>query len=123
MINKCKIGAIGEEYALKFLKQNNFKILDKNFRYKRLGEIDIISWESDIICFQEVKTRSSIEYGYPRESVNFKKQETIRKLAQIYINRHGLQDENIRFDVIEVYIEKKESHIFLKSINLIKNAF
>ena len=94
-----------------------------SFRYKRLGEIDIISRESDNICFIEVKTRSTLKYGLPRESVNFRKRENIKKLAQIYINRHNMHDEIIRFDVVEIYIEKNQDNINLKEIKLIKNAF
>ncbi|MDQ2087202.1 YraN family protein [Herbivorax sp. ANBcel31] len=123
MNNKRLVGSIGEEMAIDYLKKNNYKILEKNFRYKRLGEIDIISWESDNICFIEVKTRSTLKYGLPRESVNFKKRENIRKLAQIYINRHNMHDKIIRFDVVEVYIEKHQDKIELKEVKLIKNAF
>lgn len=123
MINKRKIGTIGEEIAVEYLEKNNYKILEKNFRYKRLGEIDIISWESDNICFIEVKTRSTLKYGLPRESVNFKKQKNIRRLAQIYINGHNMHDKTIRFDVVEIYIEKCQDKIILKEVKLIKNAF
>lgn len=123
MINKREIGTIGEEIAAEYLENNNYKIIEKNFRYKRLGEIDIISWENDNICFIEVKTRCTLKYGLPRESVNFKKRENIKKLAQIYINRHNMHDKNIRFDVVEIYMEKNEDGIILKEINLLKNAF
>ena len=123
MINNREIGTIGEEIAAEFLEKNNYKIIEKNFRYKRLGEIDIISWENDSICFVEVKTRSTLKYGLPRESVNFRKRENIKKLAQIYINRHNMHDEIIRFDVVEIYIEKNQDNINLKEIKLIKNAF
>ncbi|AUG57776.1 YraN family protein [Acetivibrio saccincola] len=123
MINNREIGTIGEEIAAEFLEKNNYKIIEKNFRYKRLGEIDIISWENDSICFVEVKTRSTLKYGLPRESVNFRKRENIKKLAQIYINRHNMHDKSIRFDVVEIYIEKNQDKIHLKEINLIKNAF
>jgi len=121
--NKRAVGAIGEEIAEEYLKKNNYVILEKNFRYRRLGEIDIISREKNYVCFVEVKTRSSVEYGYPREAVNRKKQENIRKLAQIYLAQRNINNADIRFDVVEVYIEKGDNDIQVKKVSLIKNAF
>lgn len=121
--NKRATGTIGEDIALEYLKKNNYRILERNFRYKRLGEIDIISREKDYICFVEVKARSSLEYGHPSEAVNVKKQDNIRRLAQIYLSKHNIYDSNVRFDVVEVYIEKKCGEIEVKKVSLIKNAF
>lgn len=121
--NKRATGAVGETAAVEYLKENNYEILEKNFRYKRLGEIDIISREKDYICFVEVKARSSIDYGYPREAVNARKQENIRRLAQIYLCKNGMNDFKVRFDVVEVYIDKKGDNIEVNKISLIKNAF
>ena len=121
--NKKAAGTIGEDAAVEYLKENNFEILERNFRFKRLGEIDIISREKDYICFVEVKARSSLGYGYPREAVNARKQENIRRLAQIYLCKNGINDLKVRFDVVEVYMEKKGENIEIKEISLIKNAF
>ncbi|HOM02734.1 MAG TPA: YraN family protein [Acetivibrio sp.] len=121
--NKKAAGTIGEDAAVEYLKENNFEILERNFRFKRLGEIDIISREKDYICFVEVKSRSTFQYGYPREAVNLRKQENIRRLAQIYLCKNGLNDLKVRFDVIEVYMEKKGDDIEVKEISLLKNAF
>lgn len=123
LINKKTIGTKGEQIAAQFLKERNYSILAMNFRYKRLGEIDIIARENNYICFIEVKTRSNLDYGFPRESVDFKKQENIKKLAHIYISKNSLYNENIRFDVVEVYIKKERDTIAIENINLIKNAF
>lgn len=121
--NKRATGTIGETAAVEYLKKNNFSILARNFRYRRLGEIDIISREMDYVCFVEVKARSSLEYGYPREAVNARKQENIRRIAQIYLSQNNINDSNVRFDVVEVYIEKKGDEIEVKEVSLIKNAF
>ncbi|ABN51993.1 MAG TPA: YraN family protein [Hungateiclostridium thermocellum] len=121
--NKRAAGSIGEAAAVQFLKENNYEILETNFRYRRLGEIDIISREKDYICFVEVKARSSLGYGYPREAVNIRKQENIRRLAQIYLCKNRINDLKVRFDVVEVYMEKKGDDIEVKEISLIKNAF
>ena len=67
------IGDMGERRAVKFLKKKGYKILETNFK-TNFGEIDIIARKGDYICFVEVKTRSSDNFGEPREAVNFHKQ-------------------------------------------------
>lgn len=118
-MNKRVKGSEGEEKALSYLKENNYSIVEKNFRYSRLGEIDIIAKDGEFICFIEVKSRSNILYGYGREAVDYRKQTNIRKLAQIYINKYGLHNREIRFDVVEIYFENKNTC----NISLYKNAF
>lgn len=121
--NKKTLGTEGEKIAAEFLKKNNYNILTTNFRYSRLGEIDIIARENNYICFIEVKTRSGVNYGFPIESIDFRKRENIKKLANIFIMKYNLRNENIRFDVVEVYIKKERDAMTIENINLIKNAF
>ncbi|HOQ01764.1 MAG TPA: YraN family protein [Acetivibrio clariflavus] len=121
--NKRMVGTEGEKIAVEFLKKQNYSILNLNFRYKKLGEIDIIARENNYLCFIEVKTRSNLDYGFPRESVDYRKQVNIKKLAQIFISKNQLYNEYIRFDVVEVYIKKENGALIAEKINLIKNAF
>ena len=65
--------------------KNILKIIDKNF-YTRYGEIDLIAKRGDEIFFIEVKTRTSIKYGYPETAVNRKKINHLLKAVHIYIN-------------------------------------
>jgi len=116
--NKRKFGSRGEEIAVEFLVKNGYKILFKNFRVGRMGEIDIIAQENEYICFIEVKTRSSLLFGMPSEAVNRKKQERIIRVAQVFLSQRGLSERNIRFDIAEVLREKNEI-----KINIIRNAF
>ena len=64
----------------------------------------------------EVKSRSNINYGYPSEAVNYKKQRKIINVAKYYILNNSLENVSIRFDVIEIYLKDKK-------INHIVNAF
>ena len=121
--NKRTAGTAGEKIAAEYLKANNYLILVMNFRYKRLGEIDIIARENDYLCFIEVKTRSTIEFGLPRESVNYRKQENIKKLASIFMCKNNLYNSNVRFDVVEVYVNKEKDIMTVENITLLKNAF
>ncbi|MFA5524456.1 MAG: YraN family protein [Tissierellales bacterium] len=116
MNNTRTIGNIGERIALNFLLKNGYKILERNFRVK-FGEIDIIALIDHTIVFIEVKSRSNNKYGFPYESVNYKKQQKIIRVAQNYIKIKNIKECQYRFDIIEVYLNSSEK------INHIVNAF
>jgi len=119
MDNKKLLGSIGEKAASEFLEGRGYKIIEKNFRCK-IGEIDIIAADNDVIVFVEVKTRSSNIYGQPSEAVNFYKQRKIVQTALTFIKKNKLYDWMSRFDVVEVILDDHHNAI---DINLIKNAF
>jgi putative endonuclease len=117
--NKRSFGSVGENLAEGYLIKNGFRIIKKNYRVGRIGEIDLIAREKEFLCFIEVKTRKSIEFGTPAEAVTFRKRETIKKLAYIYINNNRLYDCHVRFDIVEIVFDNSNSY----NINLIMNAF
>lgn len=122
--NKREYGSLGETIATNYLIKNNFKILKQNYRYRRLGEIDIIALENECVCFIEVKTRTSTLFGTPAEAVNYKKQNRIKRLAQIFLKESNLSDKPLRFDILEIIMEyNKFGSNKVKYINLIRNAF
>ncbi|WP_202711318.1 YraN family protein [Sporosalibacterium faouarense] len=112
--NKLK-GDYGEKLAMEYLNDNDYIIIERNFR-NRIGEIDIIAKKDNIIVFIEVKSRKNSKYGYGYEAVNKRKQDKIIKLANSYINFKNLRSFQFRFDIIEVYFEDCR-------INHIENAF
>ena len=67
------------------------------------NNIDIIAKDKDEYVFIEVKTRSNIKFGRPKEAVNEPKQKHIYKSTKFYLYLHKLNNAFIRFDVIEVY--------------------
>lgn len=113
------LGTYGEQTAINYLESQGYIILSTNYRCK-LGEIDIIAADGDIIAFIEVKTRRSEKFGQPRESVNYSKQMKIVKTALHYITKKKLTDWMSRFDVVEVFVG---SDNIVDSITLIKDAF
>lgn len=119
--DKKALGKFGEEAAAKFLSRRFYKIIAQNFR-KRSFEIDIIAQKGKILCFIEVKTRSSDKFGTPKEAVDFRKQQKIILGAQEYLLQNDWDGE-IRFDVAEVYAHKKNEKFYVDKINYIKNAF
>ena len=112
MLNK-KVGNIGEATAVNFLKQKGYKIVELNYTNK-LGEIDIVAKENNVLVFVEVKTRSSDKFGFGREAVDIRKQHKLRNVAQGYLKYKKLFDQSCRFDVIEIMGDK---------ITHIENAF
>ena len=111
--NKRKLGSAEESFACDFLESKGYTIIERNFRCRQ-GEIDIIAKIKDTIVFVEVKTRSSIKFGYPKEAVDYRKQTKIHNVALTYLKLKGKLDSKIRFDVIE---------ILDGSVNHIENCF
>jgi putative endonuclease len=113
------IGTLGEDISESYLKNLGYRILEKNFKCK-CGEIDLIAINKGYICFIEVKTRYTRDFGTPSESVVFSKQHKIHKTAQVYILRKNIIDSNFRFDVMEVLLNHDNNGF---SINHIQDAF
>lgn len=112
-----KLGIYGERIVCEYLERQGYNIIDRNF-FTRNAEIDIIAIDKDEYVFIEVKTRITKKYGNPIDAVNQSKIKHIISAAKYYIYKNHLENNNIRFDVIEVYITEKE-----KNINHIKSLF
>ncbi|MFA5516386.1 MAG: YraN family protein [Desulfuromonadales bacterium] len=107
---RLSLGRWGEDAAVRFLRRQGMKIVERNFRTP-VGEIDIIARHGSILAFIEVKTRRSNAFGTPQEAVGPFKQRQIVRTAQWYLNNghgRGLQP---RFDVIAVRPVGEEAQI------------
>lgn len=113
------IGTLGETLAEKYIKNQGYIILEKNFRCK-IGEIDIIGKDKEHIAFVEVKSRYNDDYGRPAEAVNYYKQRKLYKTAEFYIMKNKLFNFSFRFDVIEIFLKLQSNRYELR---LIKDAF
>lgn len=116
-LNKA-IGRFGEEIVSQFLIDRDYYIFENNF-ICYIGEIDIIARKSDYLCFIEVKSRYSVKYGNPRESINSYKQKKIKNIAQFFISKNKLHNYIYRFDIAEVVFRENGEYI----VNYIENAF
>lgn len=114
--NLC-LGKSGEGLAVDLLRQNGYKIIARNYK-TRLGEIDIVAYEKDTVCFIEVKTRRSDRFGFPQEAILKTKQRQISKTALNFLKDNNLLGKNARFDVVSVVFAGDEP-----KLDLIKNAF
>jgi putative endonuclease len=102
-MNRQELGRLGEDTAAEYLMREGYRIIERNFRTK-IGELDIIAGRGDVLAFIEVKTRQGDMFGRPAESVGAKKQEHIRRTAQLYMNIRKVHPLIVSFDVIEVEI-------------------
>lgn len=113
-----KMGEIGEKAARDYLERLGYRIIDTNFR-TRIGEIDLVAYDGNILAFIEVKTRSSSRYGTPGEAIDWKKQRKLNKLALLYLSKNRVLYSQIRFDAVEVIVRDEQ----VRRIHLIKDAF
>ena len=97
------LGVKGEKIAQSYLKNNNYLILETNWRHGR-AEIDIICKKEGILVFVEVKTRTSDYFGKPEEFVTKKKERLMFHAANEYMELVNHLWE-IRFDIISILID------------------
>ncbi len=111
-----KLGDKGEVLAVKLLKKKGYKIIKRNYKTS-IGEIDIIAKDGETLVFIEVKTRESIEYGFPFEAVNTAKKRKIAGVAMLYLKKLK-QIPPCRFDIVSIYYKNGKPEC-----ELIKDAF
>ena len=117
-ISPYQLGRMGERIAQKYLLKNKFEIVKKGFRLYR-GEIDLIARDGKTLVFVEVKARSAGALGLPEESVDWRKQKQIRKIAEGYLALNDIDDVECRFDVVSIVFDEKGSF----SVAHYKDAF
>ena len=119
-IETKEIGKEGERLALKYLEDNGFKIVARNYRFGK-GEIDIIAEDTgdNFLVFVEVKTRLSLGYGAPEYAITKQKIKQIKKVAELYLYEKKIREKECRFDVIAIVLSNNEKPI----LTHYKNAF
>ena len=105
MSESYNLGIKGEELAAKFLIDNQFTVLKRNWHYHH-KEVDIIAQKDGMLIFVEVKTRKTNYFGEPYESVIQQKQDFLIEAANGYLEDNDL-DKEVRFDVISIVLSKK----------------
>ena len=99
---KQLIGHAAENIAADFLRAKGLEILERNY-LRRLGELDIIARDRDVLVIAEVRTRTSERYGGAAASVDARKQQRLIRAASLLLQqRRDLARLRVRFDVIAV---------------------
>lgn len=112
-------GTRGEEDAYFQLRKLGYTIVARNFRSPRCrGEIDLIGWDEDVICFIEVKTRTSHDVKTAEAAVDRHKRREIAQVSREY-RRRLLPTCQWRFDIVSVYYGSLDSR---PQIEVFRNA-
>ena len=117
-MSKKSTGKAAEDAAARHLKANGYKILERNYSTP-LGEIDIIAIDGSVLCFVEVRSHVSPEFGEALEALTRDKQRRVARMASAYMKAKRLEDLEIRFDFAAVEMPGE----LPVNVDLIKNAF
>src|SRR4051812_17832370 len=111
-------GERGEEAAYFHLRKLGYVMVARNYRSpRRRGEIDLIGWDKDVLCFIEVKTKSSKGFIPAEVAVDAEKQHDLREVAHEYL-RKVQSEPKTRFDIVSVYFDGPTP-----AFEIFKNAF
>ncbi|QXP60343.1 YraN family protein [Olleya sp. HaHaR_3_96] len=104
-----ELGKKGEQLAVDFLVENNYVIIERNYRFDK-AEVDIIAQKEDVLAIIEVKTRSTTGFGNPQDFVKPKQIQRLVKAVDEYVTSNGL-DVEVRFDIIAIVKQKNQFNI------------
>ena len=116
MAKHYELGKKGEQLAVDYLVQNNYKIIARNYRFLK-AEVDIIVQKEDILAAVEVKTRSTSDFGNPQDFINPKKIKLLVSAMDNFVVENDL-DVEVRFDIIAI-VKQKDAF----QIEHLKDAF
>lgn len=116
MAQHNELGKKGEQLAVDFLLDNQYEIIERNYRFDK-AEVDIIARKGDVLAVIEVKTRSTLDFGNPEDFVKPKQIKNLVKAVNEYVIENGL-DVEVRFDIVAI-VKLKDSY----KIEHLKDAF
>jgi putative endonuclease len=101
-------GVRGEREALFHLRKLGYIVVARRWRSAKLwGDVDLIAWDGEWLCFVEVKTRSQRDLAPAEFAVDRDKREMLQRMARAYLRGfpEKLRGEvRVRFDVVSVYL-------------------
>lgn len=101
-MNNVQVGREAERKAADYLQEKGYTVLDQNFKFMHLGELDIVARKGSTLVFVEVRMRRTKQYGSPEGSLTPKKLRTIRRVAEAWMSRHRYHGYACRFDVVAI---------------------
>lgn len=104
-------GSQGEDVAVAFLESRGFQVLRTNFRLGRVGEIDVVAVDGEILVFVEVKMRYSSAFGRPEDAVGPRKQQQLKRVAHAFLHINNIVNSPCRFDVIAIEVRDGQRYV------------
>jgi len=96
------IGRRAEDTALAWLEKQGLTLITRNFSCKA-GEIDLVMRDGHVVCFVEVRYRSSTQHASGAESITRSKIRKLIRTAEVYLLTHPAdEDTEYRFDVVSI---------------------
>ncbi|OYU54583.1 MAG: hypothetical protein CFE25_14880 [Chitinophagaceae bacterium BSSC1] len=117
MYQNHETGKAGETAAVMFLEERGYRILERNWRHHHL-ELDIIAFKGMILHIFEVKTRHSIQFGWPEESIGKNKMRFLKNAAEAY-QFQNKQWKYLQFNVVSITMESDS----IKEIFLLEDVY
>lgn len=110
----------GELAAYFHLRRQGYTIVAQGWRsHITPGDLDLVGWDGNRLCFVEVKTRTAQDWAPAESAVDENKRRTLRRLTRRYLRRAGLPEAAARFDVVTVYFHTGQE----PQIALVRDAF
>jgi putative endonuclease len=103
-----ELGQRGEALAAAAYEARGYRVIARNWRAGRVGEVDLVLRLRRLVVVCEVKTRSSVAFGLPAEAVDRRKQAKVRAVTAAFLSAHDLRPAGIRFDVAAVMGDRVE---------------
>lgn len=104
------VGDLAERRAAQHLEKLGYKILKRNYTC-RLGEIDLIAQDGEVLVFVEVRTRRRDKYGEAVETISAQKIKKISHAARHFLLRYHLEERACRFDVVTIQGDGDPEHL------------
>lgn len=109
-INTKDIGDLGESFAADFLEKSGYCIVTRNYKIRSGEEIDIIAVKDGVWRLIEVKTRTSLDFGYPCENIDKSKLRRMMKCFTKFLYDRGLDMEEYEIEIFEIMINHMTSY-------------
>ncbi len=95
-----ELGKWGEDLAAKFLEDQGYEILERDWKSGH-HDLDIVAGNEEGLAIVEVKTRRNRLFGDPEEAIDYKKRLSLQSAINHYIKAHHIKAP-VRFDVISI---------------------
>jgi putative endonuclease len=111
MIHNQQTGKRGENLAVEFLQEKGYQVIERNWRHHHL-ELDIIATKEGMLHIVEVKTRYSLQFGWPEQSISKNKMRFLKNAAEAYQFQHK-KWKHLQFNVVAITLEENNVKEFL----------
>jgi len=109
------VGIEGEDAAYFYLRRKGYAVVARRWSSGELpGDVDLIAWQGELLCFVEVKTRTARDTSPAEIAVDEHKRRILRRLARQYVRQLPQETSPpVRFDVVSVYLVPGEEKQFV----------